>query len=66
MAQTKVGNVVFEHNQDFTAEVDIRRGDQQIKIPFAALRAIVAESVRQDLTSQIERMPTDKLLKKLA
>lgn len=68
MATTKVGAVHFEHSADFTAEVEITntKSGASIKVPFASLRAVVAESVRHDSLRGIENMKPDQLLKKLA
>ena len=69
--QTKIGSVVFDHNDSFTAEVTISRGDQTVRVAFSALEQIVGESVRHKLIESIQKTPVgsllqDKLVKKLA
>lgn len=66
MPQIKVGAVTFEHTEDFTGEVRLIKAGVELTVSVAALRAFVAESVRQELRNQLERMKPEQLLRKLA
>jgi hypothetical protein len=62
----KVGHVTFEHDDEFKGEVTITRGDASLAVPMVALRAIVAESVRHELTATIQKMQPVDLLRRIA
>lgn len=69
--QSKIGSVLFEHAEDFSAEVTITSRGSSVTVPFSALTQIVGESVRHDLIAKLEKAtPTqllqDRLVKKLA
>lgn len=61
---TKTAGVTFTHREDLKGEVLIQRGEHSVSVPIAALRAIVAESVRADLIDQAQKMKPDALLRR--
>lgn len=63
---TKVGHVVFVHDDQFKGEVEISRGDAKITVPMDALRRIVAESVRFELADHVQKMKPEQLLRRIA
>lgn len=64
--QTKIGHVIFDHHTEFRGEVEIRKGDNVVKVPMEALRALVAESVRYELAAHIQKMKPADLLRRIA
>jgi hypothetical protein len=66
MAQvvTKVGHVAFEHDDRFRGEIVIRRGGSSVAVDVAALRRIVAESMRVELMQQIADAKPEALLRR--
>lgn len=66
MAQIKVGPVTFTHTENFSGEVEIRKGDVTLKVPMEALIRIVAEKVRASRIDALERAKPSELIAKLA
>ncbi|MEX3690811.1 hypothetical protein AB3X91_11800 [Paraburkholderia sp. BR14263] len=66
LTQTKHGHVVFEHDDEFRGEVRIIKGDVTVKVSMDALRALVAESVRHDMTARVLKMKAADLLRGVA
>lgn len=66
MTTTKVGAVVFTHDDQFKGEVEIVRGDVRIAVPVEALRRLVAESVRFELADHVAKMKPEQLLRRIA
>lgn len=64
--QLKVEKILFEHQQNFTGEVEIKRGDKVMKVPMEALVRIVAEKVRYDRIKALETAKPGDLVMKLA
>lgn len=63
--KTKMGAVVFEHDDLYRGEVTITRGDVTVSVSMEALRRIVAESVRVDLADHIAKMKPEQLLRRI-
>lgn len=63
---TKVGHVVFTHDDLFRGEVEIVRGDVRISVPMEALKKLVAEAVRVDLLDHVVKMKPENLLRRIA
>jgi hypothetical protein len=62
----KINHITFEHDDEFKGEVTITRGEATLAVPMVALRAIVAESVRHELTATIQKMQPADLLRRIA
>lgn len=62
----KIGAVTFEHREDFTGDVKIKKGDAEVTVSIDALRAVVAESVRYELAAHIQKMKPADLLRRIA
>ena len=62
----KIGHVEFDYNEEFRGEVVVSKGTSSIRVPVEALRAFVAESVRVELASHIQRMKPADLLRRIA
>ena len=56
----------FEHRDDFTGEVKIRKGDAEVSVSMDDLRVLVAESVRYELAAHIQKMKPADLLRRIA
>jgi hypothetical protein len=63
---TKVGHVCFVHNDEFTGEVEIHKGDQVVTVPMEAVCKLIAEKMRHELLLQVQKMKPETLLKRLA
>lgn len=63
---TKVGHVVFAHDDQYKGEVEITRGETKIVVPMEALRRLVAESVRFELADHVQKMKPEQLLRRIA
>lgn len=63
---TKSGAVTFTHDDFFRGDVTIARGEAQVVVPVEALRKLVAESVRIELTEHIAKMKPEQLLRRIA
>lgn len=59
---TKVGAVTFTHNDNYTGEIEIRRGAASVKVSADAFKKLAAEFVRHDAMRKIESMPAADLL----
>jgi hypothetical protein len=57
----KAGKVEFSHI-GYSGEVEIRRGDQTMTVPFAALEKLIAEKVRTQAIARIESLSPPELL----
>lgn len=57
----RVGKIDFLHTS-FSGEVEIKRGDQAITVPFAALEKLIAEKVRAQAMERLEKMSPPELL----
>ena len=66
LTSTKVGHVVFTHDDEFKGEVTIARGELKIAIPIEAIRKLAAESVRFDLLDHVQKMKPEQLLRRIA
>lgn len=66
LTTTKCGHVTFEHNDEFTGEVEIRKGESVIKIPMESLCKLVAEKMRNELLQQVQKMKPETILRRLA
>jgi hypothetical protein len=66
LTTTKVGAVIFTHDDQFKGEVEIVRGDARISVSVAALRQLVAESVRFELADHVSKMKPEQLLRRIA
>lgn len=62
----KVGPVTFEHREDFSGDVKIRKGDAEVVVSLDSLRAVVAESVRYELAAHVAKMKPADLLRRIA
>lgn len=56
------GKTAFLHNGGFDGDVTIKRQDGEITLPFADLRALVAEYVRQKQIAALEQAGDGALL----
>lgn len=63
---TKVGHVVFTHNDEFKGEVLIVKGEASVTVSMEALRTLVAESVRFELANHVQKMAPAALLRRIA
>jgi hypothetical protein len=61
----KTKAAVFEHRDDFTGEVKIRKGDVEVSVSMEDLRGLVAESVRYDLATHVQKMKSGDLLRRI-
>lgn len=61
---TKVGHVTFDHSDEYAGEVTITKGTASVTVDMAALRRIVAESLRAELSRQVADAKPDALLKR--
>lgn len=61
----KTGGVTFTHAAGYAGEVEIRRGNACIQVPFESLKKLVAESVRAETIARLERMKPAELLARL-
>lgn len=57
----KVGKVEFSH-LNYSGEVEIKRGEQAITVPFAALEKLIAEKVKAQAIDRLEKMSPPELL----
>lgn len=58
----KHGETVFWHNGGFDGDVHIKRHNGELALPFADLRALVAEYVRRQQIAKLERAGDGQLL----
>lgn len=66
LTTTKVGHVVFTHDDQFKGEVEIVRGDARVSVPMEAIRRLAAESIRFDLADHVAKMKPEALLRRIA
>ena len=66
LTTTKVGHVVFTHDDQFKGEVEIVRGEARVTVPMDALLKVVAEKIRFDLADHISKMKPETLLRRIA
>lgn len=57
-----IGKTTFIHNGDFEGEVEVRNGDQSMVLPFADIKGIVAEFVRNQRIEKLEQASVEELL----
>lgn len=69
MHMFKSQDVTFYHHGDFSGDVIISQGhaitEEEITVPFEALKALVAEYVRRKAISYYESASPDQLLSKV-
>lgn len=58
----KVGAVTFEHRDDFGGDVEIERAGMSVKVPMAALQALVAERVRAQMIADVQDLKPNEIL----
>lgn len=62
----KSKSAVFEHREDFSSDVKIKKGDVEVSVSMSDLRDLVAESVRYDLAAHVQKMKPADLLRRIA
>jgi hypothetical protein len=64
MHTTKINDTAFIHNGDFSGDIKIRcsRGADEITLPFADIKAIVARYVIGERVSRLEQASDDEIL----
>lgn len=62
--KTKIGPAYFTHNETFSGEVEIEKGDARIRVPVDSLRQFVAEGIRQEELDRISKMKVADILKR--
>lgn len=62
---TKYGHVTFEHSDQYTGEVEIKKGNIAITVPMEALCKLVAEKTRHELLEHVQKMKPETLLRRL-
>lgn len=62
----KTRAVTFEHREDFSGDVKIKKGDVEVSVAMEDLRVLVAESVRYELAAHIQKMKPADLLRRIA
>ena len=65
MHSTKVGTdgTTFTHNSDFSGDVVLSNDNRTLTVPFADLKAIVAEMLRIEKIQLLENASTDEILR---
>lgn len=58
----KVEGAEFIHRDDLKGEVEIRRGDESVTVPVAALCTFVAETIRARMLDRIQSAKPADLL----
>lgn len=59
---TTVGKTTFIHDGGFGGGVQIVQGENSVTVPYDDLRDFIAESLRDELISQIESLPTGAII----
>lgn len=59
---TTVGKTTFIHDGGLGGSVQIVQGENSVTVPYNDMRDFIAESLRDELISQIESLPTEAIL----
>jgi hypothetical protein len=63
MRTTEIGNYYFNHNADYSGDVEIcGNGGQSMYVPFETLAIFVADVVRKKKIDELEHADTNALL----
>ena len=62
ISSTETGEVVFNHNGDFSGDVRIVTDAGELWVPFSALKELVATYVRAKAIRKLERATDDAVL----